>query len=228
MKHVFRILLGLAAICLLWLCYDSITTPIKFLDQKDAREKEVAARLIDIRKAENEYRLQKGCYAANFDDLYAFLYNEKAKRVLKVGELTDKQLERGITETKALKLLQTGGREDKATYEELVAMGFKRDTTFVPMIDAVFGEGYNIDSMRYIPYSNPRQEFSLDTATVVTGSAGIQVKVMECKAPYSSYLGDLDHQQLVNVTETQTKLEKYPGLKFGDILSANNNAGNWE
>jgi len=228
MKHAFRILLALAAICLLWLCYRGITTPIKFINNKEGREVEVAKRLIDIRKAENEYRIQKGYFAANFDSLYHFLKTEKAKRVLKVGELTDKQLERGITEAKALKLIKSGGKEDKATYDELMAVGFKRDTTYVPMIEAIYGEGYIIDSMRYIPYSHPRQEFSLDTATVTTGSAGIQVKVMECKAPYTSYLEDLDHQELVNLIETQTKLEKYPGLKFGDILSANNNAGNWE
>lgn len=228
MNNAFKILLAAAAVCLIWLSYDRITTPIKFIEQKDIREKEVAARLIDIRKAENEYRIQKGCYAADFDTLMYFLKNEKAKRVLKVGELTDKQLESGLTEQKALKLLATKGAGDKATYDELVKMGFQRDTTFVPMIDAIYGEGYNVDSMRYIPFSSPRQEFALDTATVTTGSAGIQVKVMECKAPYTSYLNDLDHQELVNLIETQTKLEKYPGLKFGDVQSANNNAGNWE
>lgn len=228
MDKVFKILLAAAAVCFIWLCYDAITTPIKFIDQKEIRDAKVAARLIDIRKAENEYRIQKGRYAANFDTLMYFLKNDKAKRVLKVGELTDKQLESGLTEQKALKLLATKGAGDKAAYEELVKMGFRRDTTYVPMIEAIFGEGYCVDSMRYIPYSSPRQEFALDTATITTGSAGIQVKVMECTAPYTSYLGDLDHQELVNLIETQTKLEKYPGLKFGDIQNANNNAGNWE
>ena len=116
MNNVFKILLAAAAICLLWLCYDSITTPIKFNDQRDYREKEVIARLVEIRKAENEYRIIKGCYAADFDTLMYFLHNEKAQRVLKVGELTDKQLESGLTEKKALKILAAGGKEDKATY----------------------------------------------------------------------------------------------------------------
>ncbi|MCQ2369345.1 MAG: hypothetical protein MJ007_02580 [Paludibacteraceae bacterium] len=211
MDKVFKILLAVAAVCLLWMCYDSITTPIKFNDQREIREKKVAARLSDIRKAENEYRIQKGCYAANFDTLMDFLYNEKAKIVLKEGVLTDKQLEEGLTEKEAVK-------------KGII----KRDTTYVSMITAIYGDGYNVDSMRYIPYSNPIQEFELDTATITTGSAGIQVKVMVCKADYKTYLSDLDHQQLVNLIETQTKLEKYTGLKFGDIESANNNAGNWE
>ena len=39
---------------------------------------------------------------------------------------------------------------------------------------------------------------------------------------------NLNKQELINLTETIEKLEKYPGLKFGDIEEANNNAGNWE
>ena len=54
------------------------------------------------------------------------------------------------------------------------------------------------------------------------------MKVMAAKAPYVSYLNDLDKQELINLVETTEKLEKFPGLKFGDIEQANNNAGNWE
>ena len=81
--------------------------------------------------------------------------------------------------------------------------------------------------MRYIPFSNG-QEFELEKAEIVTGSAGIKVKVMCAKAPFTSYLSDLDKQELINLIETTEKLEKYPGMKFGDIEEANNNAGNWE
>ena len=72
--------------------------------------------------------------------------------------------------------------------------------------------------MRYIPFSSPRQEFELEKAEIVTGSAGIKVKVMCAKAPYSAYLSDLNKQELINLTETTEKLEKYPGLKLIRIL----------
>jgi hypothetical protein len=95
------------------------------------------------------------------------------------------------------------------------------------MIESLFSKDYPIDSLRYIPFSNG-QEFELEKAEIVTGSAGIKVKVMCAKAPFTSYLSDLDKQELINLIETTEKLEKYPGMKFGDIEEANNNAGNWE
>jgi hypothetical protein len=186
-------------------------TPIEFNEVRDAREKVIVERLIDIRRAETEYRNIKGDYTASFDTLINFIKYDKAKIVLKEGELTDKQLEEGLTEKEAVK-------------QGLI----KRDTTYVSMLENLFGEGYPVDSLRYIPFSSPRQEFTLEKAEITTGSAGIMVKVMAAKAPYVSYLNDLDKQELINLIETTEKLEKFPGLKFGDIEQANNNAGNWE
>lgn len=211
MNNLFKLLLVVAAGTLAFLCYESIVTPIEFNEERDAREKVIVERLIDIRRAETEYRNIKGDYTASFDTLINFIKNDKAKIVLKEGELTDKQLEEGMTEKKAVKL-------------GLI----KRDTTYVSMLENLFGADYPVDSLRYIPFSSPRQEFTLEKDEITTGSAGIKVKVMAAKAPYASYLSDLDKQELINLIETTEKLEKFPGLKFGDIEQANNNAGNWE
>lgn len=211
MNNLFKLLLVVAAGALAFLCYESIVTPIEFNEVRDAREKVIVERLIDIRRAETEYRNIKGDYTASFDTLINFIKNDKAKIVLKEGELTDKQLEEGMTEKKAVKL-------------GLI----KRDTTYVSMLENLFGADYPVDSLRYIPFSSPRQEFTLEKDEITTGSAGIKVKVMAAKAPYASYLNDLDKQELINLIETTEKLEKFPGLKFGDIEQANNNAGNWE
>lgn len=211
MKKVLNILLVVAAGLLLWLCYNSIMTPIRFNDEKAIRDKQVIQRLIDIRRAENEYRNINGKYAANFDTLINFIKNGKAQIILKEGVLTDKQLEAGMTEKEAVK-------------QGLI----KRDTTYVSMLETLFSKDYPVDSLRYIPFSSPRCEFELDTATVTTGAAGIPVKVMEAKAAYRSYLSGIAKQELNNLVETTEKLQRYPGLKFGDIQQANNNAGNWE
>lgn len=211
MNNVFKLLLALAACMLAFLCYQSIMTPIEFNEERDAREKVIVERLIDIRRAETEYRNIKGDFTDNFDTLIYFIKNDKAKIVLKEGELTDEQLEEGLTEREAVK-------------KGLI----KRDTTYISMLENLFGADYPVDSLRYIPYTSPRQEFQLEKDEITTGSAGIKVKVMAAKAPYDSYLKDLDKQELINLIETTEKLEKYPGLKFGDIEQANNNAGNWE
>ncbi|MBR2369211.1 MAG: hypothetical protein IKB64_01600 [Paludibacteraceae bacterium] len=211
MNNVLKFLLIVAACTLAYLCYQSVMTPIEFNEVRDAREKVIVERLIDIRRAETEYRNIKGDFTTSFDTLINFVKYEKAKIVLKEGELTDKQLEEGLTEREAVK-------------QGLI----KRDTTYVSMLENLFGANYPVDSLRYIPFSSPRQEFTLEKAEITTGSAGIKVKVMAAKAPYVSYLNDLDKQELINLVETTEKLEKFPGLKFGDIEQANNNAGNWE
>lgn len=210
MNNLFKALLIVAAVVLAWLSYQSVMTPIEFNETRDFREKQVVARLIDIRTAETEYRNLNGDYTASIDTLINWVKTTNAKIVLKEGVLTDKQLEEGMTEKEAVK-------------KGLI----KRDTTYVPMIESLFSKDYPIDSLRYIPFSNG-QEFELEKAEIVTGSAGIKVKVMCAKAPFTSYLNDLDKQELINLIETTEKLEKYPGMKFGDIEEANNNAGNWE
>jgi hypothetical protein len=210
MNNLFKALLIVAAVVLAWMTYDSVTTPIEFNKERFARELQVVSRLVDIRTAETEYRNLNGDYTASLDTLINWIKTTDAKIVLKEGVLTDKQLEEGMTEKEAVKL-------------GLI----KRDTTYVPMAESLYGKNYPVDSLRYIPFSNG-QEFELAKAEVVTGSAGIKVKVMCAKAPYTSYLSDLDKQELINLIETTEKLEKYPGLKFGDVEEANNNAGNWE
>ena len=56
MKTVFNIVLVLCAAALIYICYTSIMGPINFENAKKEREKAVIARLIDIRKAQQEYR----------------------------------------------------------------------------------------------------------------------------------------------------------------------------
>jgi hypothetical protein len=56
----------------------------------------------------------------------------------------------------------------------------------------------------------------------------IKIPLFEASAHFKTYLYDLNHQELLNIIDVQTKLEKYPGLKVGSIEEPNNNAGNWE
>ena len=65
MKTVFNIVLGLCALALIYICYTSIMGPINFEEAKKQRDQAVIARLIDIRKAQMEFRnLNKGQYTA--------------------------------------------------------------------------------------------------------------------------------------------------------------------
>lgn len=224
MKKVINAILVLCVLGLLWVCYGSVMGPINFDNEKKVRDKAVIARLINIRKAQVEYRTRhQGKYTDNFDSLINFVNNEKLPFLLKEGVLSDEQLDKGLTEAKAAAIVRSG---DAAAIAANGLQGFRRDTVWVNVKDTIFGHDFNADSLRYIPYSNG-QVFEMAVRSDTTDK-GQPLNLFECKASFDTYLSDLDHQELVNLKDVQTKLMKYCGLKVGDIESPNNNAGNWE
>ena len=83
MKTVINIVLAVCAVALVYVCYGSIMGPINFDNTKKAREEQVIARLIDIRKAQVEYRnTHEGVYTASFDTLIDFVNTRAEKRSL--------------------------------------------------------------------------------------------------------------------------------------------------
>ena len=208
MKVTLKILLAVAVVLLACMCYRSIMGPIEFKDEKDRRENLIKARLIDIRKAQIEYKNIHKVHAANFDELSKFLKDEKLPFLIKEGVLTDEQLEKGMTEKEAVK-------------KGLI----RRDTIWVTAVDTLFGKGYNVDDLRNVPGANV--QFTMDTATLTSGS-GYTVKVFQCGVQYDDYLGDLDKQLVYNLKDKAEKMNKYPGLRVGSVEEINNNAGNWE
>ena len=228
MKTVINIVLGLCALALVYVCYGSIMGPINFENAKDASEKEVIARLIDIRKAQVEFRnTHEGKYTASFDTLIDFVKTAKLPFVKKEGALTDEQLEKGMTEKKAMKLIEKAKKTGNwKEVEKEGLMNFKRDTMWVSVLHTIFPKGFNADSLRYVPFGNGKQ-FEMASRQDTTKS-GAPLNLFQAQTPYETYMGDLDKQQLINLKDLQTKLGKYCGLRVGDIESPNNNAGNWE
>ena len=207
MKVTLKILLAVAVVLLAYMCYRSIMGPIEFKDERDRRENLIKARLIDIRKAQIEYKNIHKVHAANFE-LSKFLKDEKLPFLIKEGVLTDEQLEKGMTEKEAVK-------------KGLI----RRDTVWVTAVDTLFGKGYNVDDLRNVPGANV--QFTMDTATLTSGS-GYTVKVFQCGVLYDDYLGDLNKQEVYNLKDKASKMGKYAGLRVGSVEEINNNAGNWE
>jgi len=228
MKTVINLVLAACAIGLVYICYGSIMGPINFDATKKAREKEIIARLIDIRKAQQEYRtLHQGAYTDNFDSLIDFVKTAKLPFIMKVGTLTDDQLNNGMTEKKAMDIINKAKRTNK--WDEVEKEGlqnFRRDTMWVAVMDTIFAKGFNPDSLPYVPYGNGAK-FELAIRKDTT-KAGAPLNLFQAQVAYDVYLGDLNHQELVNLKDVQTKLGKYCGLRVGDIEQPNNGAGNWE
>jgi hypothetical protein len=232
-----------------YFCVTSVTTPIKFENKRAEREVVVIKHLVDLRTAEVEFHHQKGVFTANHDSLLLFLKTAPKKEVLKEGSLTDKQLEAGLTEHKAVKILNDAKKKalKKNNFEDSDALyayiwqndkdvisnglaGFRRDTIELNMLQALYKGEYDensIDTIVKIPFSNGMR-FELEVNNDYKTSQGIRVPLFEARAPFESYLGDLNKQELINLIDKENKLDHYAGLKVGDIYAPNNNAGNWE
>ena len=94
MKNVVKVVLLLIVVGLAYISYCSIMNPIEFESIREMRDKAVIARLIDIKKAQVEFRNNNGRYAATFDTLIDFVKNTKMSIINKEYELNDKQLEK--------------------------------------------------------------------------------------------------------------------------------------
>ncbi|MEG1587065.1 MAG: hypothetical protein RR346_09325 [Bacteroidales bacterium] len=224
MNGLFKLLLVVAIGVLGYLCVESIMGPIRFEHEKGIRDKATIQRLIDIRKAQIEYRNLNGTYTASFDTLIDFVKNGKLPFVVKMGTLTDAQLESGLTEKKAMEILKKG-KQDEIAKNGLE--NFRRDTIFVNVADTIYGTSFVPDSLRFVPFSHGTAQFEMATGEILNAS-GYVMKLFEAKTPYTVYLKGLDKQEIINIADRAKKTDKYPGLQVGSIVEPNNNAGNWE
>lgn len=228
MKTVINLVLAACVIGLVYICYGSIMGPINFDNEKNIRDKAIIARLIDIRKAQQEYRsLHQGAYTDNFDSLIAFVKTAKLPFIMKVGTLTDDQLNNGMTEKKAMALINKAKKTNNwSEVEKAGLQNFRRDTMWVAVLDTIFTKGFNPDSLPFVPYGNGAK-FELAIRKDTTKS-GAPLNLFQAQVPYEVYLKGINDQELINLKDVQKKLGKYCGLRVGDIETPNNNAGNWE
>lgn len=234
MKTTYKILLAIAIIGLAYVCVRSIMGPISFKKEKTSREKQIIARLIDVRKAQIAYKSVNNRHAANFDELIEWLNTGNIPSIRKVGELSETQLENGMTEQKAVDIIKkaeaTGKWADaeKEGLSQIIngqRVSFTRDTTWNNAKVTLFGENYDVNQLRQVPGTN--ETIDMDTASVTTGS-GYNIKIFQASVPYEKYLSDLDQRELRNLIEVDEKVGRFPGLKVGSLTEVNNNAGNWE
>ena len=248
-KIFIRTLLILVIVALAYFCVSSIVTPIKFEQTREARQGEVIKRLVALRTAEAEFKIVTGRFTADADSLLLFLKNTPKKEVLKEGSLTDKQLEAGLTEFKAAKIMQNAiakasRKQEFANNDEAYAyvwendreviannlQGFRRDTIEKNMIETIFKGAYTdetVDEIVVIPFTD-NVRFEIEVNNAYTTSQGISVPLFEIRSHFNTYLADLNNQERVNLVDKEEKLGHYPGWKVGSIEAPNNNAGNWE
>ncbi len=196
---IINIALALVAVLLAYLIYDSISQPVIFQNTKTERELKVVQNLKDIRSTQGLFKENYNRYTANFDTLIEFI---------KVGELPVVNIVPDPNDTTFTKTIN--------------------DTVgYIRVLDSLFGKrpNFNVESLRYIPFSEPQQEFEIQAGYIVRG--GMNVPVFEAKAHYKTYLNGLDDQRIRNEAAQREQVNKYPGMKVGSMTEPSID-GNWE
>lgn len=230
-KTVLNAVLVVAILLMGYLVMQSIQKPIDFQNAKEKRSAAVIKKLIDIRKAEECFKDNYGHYTADFDSLKTFVKEGQKKVVAKKGTITDMQLEKGLTEKKAWEMVYKNNGADAAKYGiddfEAFKEYFRRDTVLQSVMEVEFGKDFPIDTIDIVPFTD-KQKFVLKSEMKFNEKSGFSIPLFEASVLNNVYLNGLDKQEIINMNAQAKNLEKFPGLKVGDVEVPNNNAGNWE
>jgi hypothetical protein len=197
-SNVLKIVLAVVVIVLGYLLYASIMRPIRFQEKLNSRNEHIVSKLKDIRTAQTFFKQFNNHYTSSFDSLFEFLRNGKIPVVKMVADPTDTTFTRSISDT----------------------------IGFIAIADSLYSKRpeFKMEDMAVVPFSEGRK-FEMKTDKIDKG--GVIVSVIEILVPYEYYLNDLDKQDVINLTERQKNMNRYPGIKMGSLTEASTD-GNWE
>lgn len=224
-KAIVSILLLFVIAGLAYAVVQSVMEPVKFNKAKDHRQAVAVQRLKDIRDLQVAYKTVNGKFTKDFDSLAMFYNTGKMEVVMQIGSNDDslavantealKKANRNITPQQMYELYKQGQSLVFAIRNEIPV----KDTLFHSRTD------FNIDSLKYIPFSG-NQLIEMDA--IVKQVSGVNVPLFEAKIPWKKLLKGLDNQLRINLDAEEKAKNKYEGLQVGSISAPNNNAGNWE
>lgn len=196
---IINIALALLAILFGYLVYNSIRQPVVFANTKTEREIKVVQNLKDIRSTQGLFKENYNRYTADFDSLIEFIKTGELPVVNIIPDPNDTTFTKTINDT----------------------------VGYINVLDSLFGSrpNFNVEELRYIPFSSPKQEYEIQAGYIVRG--GMNVPVFEVKAHYKTYLNGLDPQRIRNEAAQREDVNKYPGMKVGSMTEPSTD-GNWE
>ena len=199
-KILTYVVLPLIIIGLVYLVTTSIAEPVKFKEDRAARETVGIQRLKDIRTLQVAFKGKYGRFTSSIDSLKNFYNSDFITIVKQIGSMDD----------------------SLAVAQKLV----RRDSIKINVKDTLLKRaGFSIDSIGIIPFSGGEKVIM---ESVVKQVSGVSVPLFEACMPFNSLLKGLDRQLIINLNAEREKLGHYPGLRVGNIETPNNNAGNWE
>lgn len=170
LRPILSVVLILVAGFLAFKIYRAIQKPIEFLKIKEERYAVIINKLNTIRDLQVEYRRTTGSYANSFDYLIAFADTG----MVAIEERKDSSF---------------------VYYDKVFQTDMNKDTVVIRVLgyesvgDKVLPEGFIIEEMRYVPFTD-NKEFLIDASTVERG--GINLPTMEVIAYDRDIFEDLN------------------------------------
>ena len=224
-KKIFSyLILPIIIIGLVYLIVESIMEPIRFNEQKEAREAVAIQRLKDIRDLQVAFKSETGHFTSSIDSLKDFYNNGTIKVVMQIGSNDDSL---AVVNTQKLKK-----RNPRITPQQMLQLYVKGEHLVfsieneIPVRDTLFNSrpDFSVDSLAFIPFCGD----SIIMESAVKRVSGVNVPLFEASMPYKQLLQGLDNQLRINLDAEREDTGRYPGLKVGSVTAPNNNAGNWE
>lgn len=187
-----NVVLGIGIVCIglsVFFIYKSVkSVEVTQKHQLDYAKSESLMRhsLVQIRDIQRAHRAKHGFYAPNFEALKEFFENDKIQKIDALGSVPSRRLttverdalyddkrslDKNMTEREAALLVEKG---NPANAQDLA--GFKRDTLQVYFKEEFLGSRtrqrdrealglgkFNIDELKYIPMTDPKEEWTMET-----------------------------------------------------------------
>ena len=231
LKIVVEILLALAAVGCVYGIYRSIMKPVNFNKEKARRQEVAVQRLKDIRTLEVAFKGVHNRFTDSIDSLKMFYETGKMDIIMQVGSNDDSLAVENTKKYKNDKNFKKLSKEEQnARFMELYRQGEKlvfSISTPIAVKDTLFNNrpDFNIDSLKYIPFSG-KQPVQMEA--IVKTVSGVQVPLFEARMPWRAILKGMDNQLRINLDAECEAQNRYEGLQVGSVTAPNNNAGNWE
>ena len=235
LKIIIEVLLFVGIAGLVYANYSSITKPVKFNKERDARKEVAVQRLKDIRTLQVAYKSENNKFLSTLDSLSDFYKNGEMTVTLQVGSKDDSTLDEPTK--KAIALIKKANPKIKndelnLKLEQMYNAGNKKirfeKASKISVKDALKEQltaGFNPDSIKYIPFSGKQK---IEMESVIRSVSGVDVPLFEARIPWKKLLKGMDNQLRINLDAESRDMNRYEGLQVGSVTAPNNNAGNWE
>lgn len=219
------LILPLIIVYLLYLNFDIVKQPIEFDEERADREKVAIQRLMDIRTLQEEYKKVNNVYTPSIKELQKF-YNEGSMEFTYKSGSEDDSLAMVYTENVKKQYKNLKGAELSAKLYDLHIKNNDNKLVFSHVTKR------RVDSCLFID----RPDFNINDIALIPFTEGDSVimnvnsdsSLFQACMPYKKLLNGMDKQLIINLNDERKYHEHYEGLKVGDTLMNNLNAGNWE